>query len=158
MRGGVLGWREDRGGRVWLTLPVDPQSVQQLGAAELGPEQGHIQLHQPSVDPLALARGWAFTPLPDQRPQGISLGQQAVDEMNPGPADSVQKSILQRQDHTWDQTSTHPAETRDLLLEPFSQNLFSVILFQNLFSKIMLRKGGKERGGEQRRLEQIKAQ
>lgn len=71
-------------------MSVDSEGVQQLGAAELGPEQGHIQLHQARVSTFPL--GLQF---PSARPQGISIGQQAVDKVNPGPPHSVQQSVLQ---------------------------------------------------------------
>jgi hypothetical protein len=71
-------------------LSVDSESVQQLGATELRPEQDHIQLHQARVSTVPLG-----LQLPSACPQGISIGQQAVDKVNPGPPHSVQQSVLQ---------------------------------------------------------------
>lgn len=78
-------------------MSVDSESIKQLGAAELRPEQGHIQLHQARVSTLPLG-----LQLPFARPQGISIGQQAVDKVNPGPPYRVQQSVLKERRVSWD--------------------------------------------------------
>ena len=80
-----------------LTLPVDPQCVQQLGATELSAEQGSIQLRQARNGTLR----WVDITVPSfrhgatQNLQGVGLGQHAVNKVDPGPAHHVQQSVLE---------------------------------------------------------------
>jgi len=73
-------------------LPVDAQSVQQLGAAELGAQQAHVQRHEARVG--ALAVGHARVP---HRTHTLRFGEEAVDKVDPGPAHRVNQRILEEE-------------------------------------------------------------
>lgn len=67
-----------------LTLPVDPQRVEQLGAPQLSAEQSCIQLHQAQISRLPLHLAFpAFEQGSAQSLEGVRLGQHAVNKVNP---------------------------------------------------------------------------
>lgn len=79
-----------------LTLPVDPQRVEQLGAPQLSAEQSCIQLHQTQISRLPLRLTFpAFEQGSAQSLEGIRLGQHAVNKVNPGPPQHIKESVLE---------------------------------------------------------------
>lgn len=79
-----------------LTLPVDPQSIKQLGAPQLSAEQSCIQLHQTQISRLPLRLTFpAFEQGSAQSLEGIRLGQHAVNKVDPGPPQHIKESVLE---------------------------------------------------------------
>lgn len=83
-----------------LTLAVHAEGIEQAGAAELGAQQGHIELHEPG---LAVLRGQLQLAAahPPARPSpGVPaaprrLRQEAVHKVQLGLLDAVDEGILQ---------------------------------------------------------------
>lgn len=79
-----------------LTLPVDAQRVEQLGAPQLSAKQSCIQLHQTQISRLPLRLAFpAFEQGSAQSLEGIGLGQHAVNKVNPGPPQHIKESVLE---------------------------------------------------------------
>lgn len=83
-----------------LTLAVHAEGIQQAGAAELGAQQGHVELHQPrSLAVLGRQLQLAAAHPPARQPPGVPaaprrLGQEAVHEVQLGLLDAVDERIL----------------------------------------------------------------
>lgn len=83
-----------------LTLAVHAEGVQQAGAAELGAQQGHVELHQPrGLAVLGRQLQLAAAHPPARQPPGVPaaprrLGQEAVHEVQLGLLDAVDEGIL----------------------------------------------------------------
>lgn len=85
----------------WLTLAVHAEGIKQAGATELGTQEGHIQLHEPSLTVLCCWQLQLTAAHPPARhspgiPAGpCRLGQEAVHEVELGLLDAVDEGILQ---------------------------------------------------------------
>lgn len=81
-----------------LTLAVHAKGVEQAGAAELGPQQGHVQLHQPGLTVLRRQLQLAAAHPPTRHGLGVPaaprLGQEAVHKVELGLLDAVDEGVL----------------------------------------------------------------
>lgn len=78
----------------WLTLPVDSECIEQLGAAQLSAEQGYIHLHFSGL-PLRLTFA-SFKQGSTQSLDGLCLGQHAVNKVNPRSSQHVEERVLEK--------------------------------------------------------------
>lgn len=81
-----------------LTLAVHAEGVEQAGAAELGTQEGHVQLHQPGLTVLCWQLQLAAAHPPARHGLGVPatprLGQEAVHKVELGLLDAVDEGIL----------------------------------------------------------------
>lgn len=98
--GGRIGPELRTGTWGGLTLAVHAEGVQQAGAAELGAQEGHVELHQPrGLAVLGRQLQLAAAHPPARQPPGVPaaprrLGQEAVHEVQLGFLDAVDEGIL----------------------------------------------------------------
>lgn len=83
-----------------LTLAVHAKGVQQAGAAELGAQEGHVQLHEPRLAVLCRQLQLAAAHPPARQSLGVPttprrLGQEAVHEVELRFLDAVDEGVLQ---------------------------------------------------------------
>lgn len=72
-----------------ITLSVDAQCIQQLGSPQLSPQEAHIQSHEARISALSMCHAGLTS-----SSHCFRFGQQAMDEVNPGPTHHVNQSIL----------------------------------------------------------------
>lgn len=81
-----------------LTLAVHAEGIEQAGAAELGAQEGHVQLHQPGLAVLCRQLQLAAAHPPAQHSLGVPtsprLGQEAVHKVQLGLLDAVNEGVL----------------------------------------------------------------